>query len=160
MCVGKALTGGYLSLAATLTTRDVDEIIARGEPGVFMHGPTFMANPMACTAGLTSLRLLLDSPWKERIRSIARGLETGLAPCRHYEQVADVRVLGAIGVVELDHPVDMQTVQPGFVDAGVWVRPFGRLIYLMPAYIISEGDLAILTSAVNDVVATRCVQHQ
>ena len=159
LCVGKALTGGYLSLAATLTTRAVADTIVRGEPGVFMHGPTFMANPLACAAGLTSLRLLLDSPWKERIGSIARGLETGLAPCRDYPQVADVRVLGAIGVVELDQPVDMQTVQPRFVDAGVWVRPFGRLIYLMPAYIISEGDLAMLTSAISDIVATLCAQH-
>jgi adenosylmethionine-8-amino-7-oxononanoate aminotransferase len=160
LCVGKALTGGYLSLAATLTTRAVADTIVRGEPGVFMHGPTFMANPLACAAGLTSLRLLLDSPWKERIGSIARGLETGLAPCRNYQHVADVRVLGAIGVVELDHPVDMQTVQPHFVDAGVWVRPFGRLIYLMPAYIISESDLAMLTSAVSDIVATLCVHHR
>jgi adenosylmethionine-8-amino-7-oxononanoate aminotransferase len=160
LCVGKALTGGYLSLAATLTTSDVADTIARGQPGVFMHGPTFMANPMACTAGLTSLRLLLDSPWKQQINAIARGLEAGLAPCRNYEHVTDVRVLGAIGVVELDRPVDMQTVQPRFVDAGVWVRPFGRLIYLMPAYIISATDLALLTAAVTDVVATLSVQQE
>jgi adenosylmethionine-8-amino-7-oxononanoate aminotransferase len=152
LCVGKALTAGYLSLAATLATRDIAETISRGEPGVFMHGPTFMANPLACTAGLTSLRLLLDSPWQERISTIERGLETGLAPCRSCAQVADVRVLGAIGVVELHEPVDMKTVQPRFVDAGVWVRPFGRLIYLMPPFIINENDLLTLTSAVNQIV--------
>jgi len=153
LCVGKALTGGYLSLAATLTTRDIAETISRGEPGVFMHGPTFMANPLACTAGLTSLRLLLDSPWQERIRTIEQGLEEGLAPCRSFTNVADVRVLGAIGVVELHHPVDMETIQPRFVDAGVWIRPFGRLIYLMPPFIINENDLQILTSAVNQIVS-------
>ena len=153
LCVGKALTGGYLSLAATLTTRDIAETISRGEPGMFMHGPTFMANPLACTAGLTSLRLLLDSPWQERIRTIEQELEEGLAPCRSCAQVADVRVLGAIGVVELHQPVDMKTVQPRFVDAGVWVRPYGKLVYLMPPFIIDQGDLRILTSAVNQVVS-------
>ena len=153
LCVGKALTGGYLSLAATLTTRDIAETISRGEPGMFMHGPTFMANPLACTAGLTSLRLLLDSPWQERIRTIEQELEEGLAPCRSCAQVADVRVLGAIGVVELHQPVDMKTVQPRFVDAGVWVRPYGKLVYLMPPFIIDQDDLRILTSAVNQVVS-------
>ena len=153
LCVGKALTGGYLSLAATLTTRDIAETISRGEPGMFMHGPTFMANPLACTAGLTSLRLLLDSPWQARIRTIEQELEEGLAPCRSCAQVADVRVLGAIGVVELHQPVDMKTVQPRFVDAGVWVRPYGKLVYLMPPFIIDQDDLRILTSAVNQVVS-------
>ncbi|MGD8617923.1 MAG: adenosylmethionine--8-amino-7-oxononanoate transaminase [Gammaproteobacteria bacterium] len=153
MCVGKALTGGYLTLAATLATRDIAGTIGSAEPGVFMHGPTFMANPLACTAGLTSLRLLLDSPWQERIGAIERGLETGLAPCRACAQVADVRVLGAIGVVELRQPVDMKSVQPRFVDAGVWVRPFGKLVYLMPPFLIDESDLRTLTSAVNLVVS-------
>jgi adenosylmethionine-8-amino-7-oxononanoate aminotransferase len=154
LCVGKALTGGYLSLAATLATRDIAETISRGKPGVFMHGPTFMANPLACTAGLTSLGLLLDSPWQERISTIERGLETGLASCRSCAQVADVRVLGAIGVVELHQPVDMKAVQQRFVDAGVWVRPFGKLVYLMPPFIIDESDLRTLTSAVNQVVSS------
>lgn len=152
LCIGKALTGGYLSLAATLTTKEIANTIAQGEPGVFMHGPTFMANPLACTAGITSLQLLLDSPWQDRINNIEHRLEAGLAPCRSYDHVADVRVLGAIGVVELNHPVDMQTVQPSFVDAGVWVRPFGRLIYLMPPFIINDNDLLTLTSAVNQIV--------
>ena len=153
MCVGKALTGGYLSLAATLTTAAVSETISGGDPGLFMHGPTFMANPLACAAGLASIDLLLNSPWQERIARIEQGLRAGLEPCRGLAQVVDVRVLGAIGVVELASPVDMQTVQPQFVEAGVWVRPFGRLIYLMPPYVIDPCDLQTLTAAVTAIVA-------
>jgi len=154
MCVGKALTGGYMTLAATLTTREVSETIGRGEPGLFMHGPTFMANPLACSAALASLHLLTDSPWHTRISRIEIGLRQGLEPCREHAQVADVRVLGAIGVVEMVDPVDMLTVQPALVEAGVWVRPFRRLIYLMPPYIITDRDLNTLTAAVRDVVAS------
>lgn len=152
MCVGKALTGGYLSLAATLTTERVSETISAGEPGLFMHGPTFMANPLACAAGLASIDLLLNSPWQERIAKIEQGLREGLEPCRGLPQVMDVRVLGAIGVVELAVPVDMQTVQSQFVEAGVWVRPFGELVYLMPPYVIDQSDLRKLTAAVTAVV--------
>jgi len=152
MCVGKALTGGYLSLAATLTTAQLSETISNGDPGVFMHGPTFMANPLACAAGLASIDLLLESPWQERIAAIEQALQTGLQPCSEFAWVADVRVLGAIGVVELATPVDMQVVQPRFVEAGVWVRPFGKLVYLMPPYIMGESDLQQLTTAVVDVV--------
>ena len=153
MCVGKALTGGYLSLAATLTTARVSETISAGEPGLFMHGPTFMGNPLACAAGLASIDLLLNSPWQERIAKIEQGLREGLEPCRGLAQVVDVRVLGAIGVVELAVPVDMQTVQLQFVEAGVWVRPFGKLVYLMPPYVIEQSDLQKLTAAVTAVVA-------
>ena len=153
MCVGKALTGGYLTLAATLTTARVSETISAGDPGLFMHGPTFMANPLACAAGLASIGLLLDSPWQERIARIERGLRDGLESCRGLAQVVDVRVLGAIGVVELESPVVMQTVQPQFVEAGVWVRPFGKLIYLMPPFIIEQPDLQALTGAVTAIVA-------
>jgi adenosylmethionine-8-amino-7-oxononanoate aminotransferase len=152
MCVGKALTGGYLTLAATLTTRDVSQTISQGEPGVFMHGPTFMANPLACAAALASIDLLLGSPWAENIMRIAAGLKAGLEPCRQFAHVADVRVLGAIGVVELVEPVDMHIIQPRLVEAGVWVRPFGKLVYLMPPYIMDDADLAALTSAVTSVV--------
>ena len=154
MCVRKALTGGYMTLAATLTTTHVSDTISRGEPGVFMHGPTFMANPLACTVALASIELLLDSPWQKRIAGIEQGLREGLEPCRTLPGVADVRVLGAIGVVELTDPVDMNAITGQFVAAGIWVRPFGRLVYLMPPYIIDRQDLATLTSAVTDILAT------
>ncbi len=152
MCVGKALTGGYLTLAATLTTDHVAATIDQGEPGVFMHGPTFMANPLASTAASTSIRLLLNSDWQQNISRIQSGLETGLAPCRELKQVKEVRVLGAIGVVEMQQAVNMQTIAPAFVDAGVWVRPFGKLVYLMPPFIINDDDLNTLTAAVVKVV--------
>jgi adenosylmethionine-8-amino-7-oxononanoate aminotransferase len=153
MCVGKALTGGYLSLAATLATTDISRTISRGDPGLFMHGPTFMANPLACAAANASIRLLQDSPWQARVSRIERLLEHGLSCCREFDQVKEVRVLGAIGVVEMKQPVDMKAIQPMFVEAGVWVRPFGRLVYLMPPYIIDDADLASLTAAVRDVIA-------
>ena len=153
MCIGKALTGGYMSLAATLTNKDVSDTISQGDPGVFMHGPTFMANPLACTAALTSLQLLLASPWQSNISRIEKQLASGLEPCRTMNGITDVRVLGAIGVVELDNPVDMAVIQPLFVDAGVWIRPYGKLVYLMPAFIIENEDLEKLTTAVVNVVS-------
>jgi adenosylmethionine-8-amino-7-oxononanoate aminotransferase len=153
LCLGKALTGGYLTLAATLVDQKVATTISEGEPGVFMHGPTFMANPLACCAGLASLKLLLDSPWQQRIEKISAGLVAGLAPCRQLPQVKDVRVLGAIGVVEMHEPIVMEKLQPLFVENGVWVRPFNRLVYLMPPYIISEADLKTLTDAVVTVLS-------
>jgi adenosylmethionine-8-amino-7-oxononanoate aminotransferase len=152
MCVGKALTGGYMTLAATLTTADVSSTISSGEPGLFMHGPTFMANPLACSAALASIDLLLSSPWHQTILQIEKNLATGLDECRDKAGVAEVRVLGAIGVVELEQAVDMHTIPYRFVEQGVWVRPFGRLIYLMPPYIIGESDLQTLTQAVTNVV--------
>lgn len=153
MCVGKALTGGYLSLAATLTTKDIHTTIDNGEPGVFMHGPTFMANPLACTAALTSIRLLLESDWQGNIGRIQESLETGLAPCREMPQVNDVRALGGIGVVELKQPVDMKRIVPQFVAAGVWIRPFGKLIYVMPPYVMTSDDLDSLTSAMRLIIS-------
>jgi len=153
MCIGKSLTGGYMTLAATLTTEEVSQTISNGEPGVFMHGPTFMANPLACIAANTSIKLLLKSRWQQRIAIIEQGLRKGLEPCKQLNIVNEVRVLGAIGVVELHQAVDMKTIQPMFVDAGVWVRPFGKLVYLMPPYIINESELHTLTAAVYQVLS-------
>lgn len=152
MCLGKALTGGYMTLAATLTTAEIRSTISSGSPGLFMHGPTFMANPLACSAALASIDLLLSTPWQERVRQIEKILYDNLAVCRQMKGVADVRVLGAIGVVELDRAVDMHTIQYEFVAQGVWVRPFGKLIYLMPPYVIDEADLHTLTAAVVNIV--------
>lgn len=152
LCLGKALTGGYMSLAATLATREIADTISRGDPGVFMHGPTFMANALACSVALASIDELLAHDWATRIATIERGLRAGLAPCRDLPQVADVRVLGAIGVVEMREPVDMRVLPHRFVERGVWVRPFGRLVYVMPPYVIDDEDLATLTRAICEVV--------
>jgi adenosylmethionine---8-amino-7-oxononanoate aminotransferase len=156
MCIGKALTGGYLSLAATLATDRVSDGISSGETGAFMHGPTFMANPLACSVALASIKVLLSSPWKERITAIEGQLKYELTPISSLSQVQDVRVLGAIGVVELKNPVDMADVQKKFVDRGVWLRPFGRLIYTMPPYIIGKEDLSRITRAITEVVLEGC----
>ncbi|MFY0699336.1 MAG: adenosylmethionine--8-amino-7-oxononanoate transaminase [Bermanella sp.] len=153
LCVGKALTGGFMSLAATLCTDKVAKGICDGEAGVFMHGPTFMGNPLACAVANASLDVLMEGHWPKQVANIQTGLEKGLAPARDLPQVKDVRILGAIGVIELHEPVDMPTVQPMFVEAGVWVRPFGRLIYVLPPFIIDEQDLAFLTNAMVSVVS-------
>jgi len=152
MCVGKSLTGGYMTLAATLCTRKISESISNNPPHVFMHGPTFMGNPLACSVANASIELLLSSPWQQRVSSIETQLKAGLAPCIKLEDVADVRVLGAIGVVELKRAVNMSQILQAFVDAGVWIRPFGKLVYLMPPYIINNEDLATLTKAIFDVI--------
>ena len=152
MCLGKALTGGYMTLAATLTTARVADTISAGGEGIFMHGPTFMANPLACSVASASISLLEQTGWQDRVNSIQRQLQTELAVCRELENVVDVRVLGAIGVVELDKPVDMHVVPHWFVERGVWIRPFGRLIYIMPPYIIDAAELTQLTDAIYHVV--------
>jgi adenosylmethionine---8-amino-7-oxononanoate aminotransferase len=154
MTVGKAMTGGYLTLAAAITTERVADGIAADAPapGMLMHGPTFMANPLACSAANASIELLLAGDWRANIARIEAALAEGLARCLGAPGVADVRVLGAIGVVEMDRPVAMRAVQRRFVDLGVWIRPFGRLIYLMPPYVIEETDLAALCHAVVRVV--------
>ncbi|MEL6601796.1 MAG: adenosylmethionine--8-amino-7-oxononanoate transaminase [Cyanobacteria bacterium J06614_10] len=153
MCVGKALTGGFMSLAATLTTTHISETFSAGEAGVFMHGPTFMGNPLACAVALANLDLLESYDWRERVAKIETQLRAELAPCLGLAAVKDVRVLGAIAAVELHQPVDMAVVQPMFVDEGVWLRPFGRLLYTMPPYIIQPDELRAITSAIYRVAA-------
>ena len=156
LCLGKALTGGTMTLAATVASEAVARGIEEAGPeqggGVFMHGPTFMGNPLACAVGCASLDLLNASPWAERVEGIRRGLEEGLSPCREFRGVRDVRTLGAIGVVEVDKPVNMAVLQDFFVERGVWVRPFNRNVYLMPPYCIGPEDLRRLTDAIVDAV--------
>ena len=142
-----------MTLAAVLTTAQVGHVISSGEPGVLMHGPTFMANPLACAVASASIDLLLESDWRQTIAVIERALHAGLEPCRRLPGVAEVRVLGAIGVVELTEPVVMARIQPLFVEHGVWVRPFGRLVYVMPPYCIGEEELRSLTAAIVAVVS-------
>jgi adenosylmethionine---8-amino-7-oxononanoate aminotransferase len=148
ICVGKALTGGYLTLAAMLCKREVAEAVSGGEGAGLMHGPTFMANPLACAVALASLELLADGAWRERVGEIERGLRDGLQPARELPGVADVRVLGAIGVVQLECAVDVIAATEAAVEHGVWLRPFRDLIYTMPPYPIDEDDLARVTAAI------------
>lgn len=152
MCIGKALTGGYLTLAATLTTNEIANSIDKGNPGVFMHGPTFMANPLACTAAVTSIQLLLESDWQININRIQNQLKKELNVCQTFDNVKEVRVLGAIGVVEMKQAVNMKTITEEFINEGVWIRPFGKLVYLMPPFIISSDDLTKLTTALTKVI--------
>ena len=152
MCIGKALTGGYLTLAATLTTNEISKTIDSGEPGLFMHGPTFMANPLACTSAIASTNILLNSNWKDKVKEIETQLKEELNICFSFNNVKDVRVLGAIGVIEMNEPVNMKIITEQFVDSGVWIRPFGSLVYLMPPYIITKQDLSELISTMITVI--------
>lgn len=152
MCVGKALTGGYMTLSATLTTRHIADTISQGDAGCFMHGPTYMGNPLACAVANASLSLLEQGHWVNQVAQIEAQLKTELLPLKQAKSVKDVRVLGAIGVVEMVEPVNMAKLQKYFVDEGVWIRPFGQLIYIMPPYIISPEKLTKLTQAIEKAV--------
>jgi len=154
MCVGKALTGGYITLAATLCTRAIAETISAGEAGALMHGPTFMANALACAVAVASVELLLSQDWRSRVAEISTGLARGLEDARTLPGVADVRVCGAIGVIETHRPVDLRTATPVALDHGVWLRPFRNLIYAMPPFVCTGPEIAQITTAM--VAVARC----
>lgn len=149
LCLGKALTGGYMTMAATLTTQHVADTVCSGEAGCFMHGPTFMGNPLAAAVANASLQLLLDTPWQDKVLGIESALSVLLPPLLSSHAVKAVRWLGAIGVVETHHPVNVEIIQKHFVEKGVWIRPFGRLVYIMPPYDISHAQLQQLVEAIH-----------
>ncbi|OBI89795.1 adenosylmethionine--8-amino-7-oxononanoate transaminase [Mycobacterium asiaticum] len=151
MCVGKALTGGYLSLAATLCTAEIARTISTGAAGALMHGPTFMANPLACAVSVASVELLLSQDWRSRVAEIGGELVAGLEPARTVPGVTDVRVCGGIGVIECERPVDLAVATPAAIEHGVWLRPFRNLIYAMPPYICTPVEIAQITSAMVQV---------
>jgi len=147
LCLGKALTGGYMTLAATLTTDEISQGI-----GTLMHGPTFMANPLACSVANANIELLLNSPWQDNIADIETVLSGELSSLRSHDKVADVRILGAIGVVELTQEIDVEKVQNQLIENGVWLRPYGKLLYTMPPFIINKQELLLITKAIKTVI--------
>lgn len=156
LCLGKALTGGQMTLAATLTTDSIANTISAGEAGCFMHGPTFMANPLACAVANESLMLLIEHDWQAQVERLQQGLIDGLAPAKNLPEVENVRVLGAIGVIEMTRAVDMKKIQPAFIAEGIWLRPFGKLVYIMPAYVMTDCELQKLTAGMIKVLKSGC----
>lgn len=152
LCLGKAITGGYMTLAATLASRQVAETISNGEAGCFMHGPTFMANPLACSVACASIDLLLANNWQQQVERLQAGLQAGLNSLTELPEVADVRVLGAIGVVQMRDAVNVRKLQPLCIEAGIWIRPFGDLVYVMPPFVMSDDDLQRLCAGIQTSV--------
>jgi len=153
LCLGKAITGGYMSLAATLTTSHIGETISAGGAGCFMHGPTFMGNPLACAVANKSLELLQRNDWQSNVERIEQGLTSGLAAAKALPSVADVRCLGAIGVIEMKEAVNTIDIQKLFIERGLWIRPFGKLVYIMPPYVMTDSELSQLTSGMVDAIS-------
>ena len=152
LCVGKSLTGGYMSLAATLTTAHIADTISDSEAGCFMHGPTFMGNPLACAIANESIELLKASDWQANVKRIEAFLTKALMPLADSNHVTDIRVLGAIAVVEMNDAIDMLNITDAFIEQGVWLRPFGKLVYIMPAFCITDDELDILTAGMTAVI--------
>ncbi|MDA3882255.1 MAG: adenosylmethionine--8-amino-7-oxononanoate transaminase [Bacteroidales bacterium] len=152
LCMGKSITGGYMSFAATVCTTKIAQTISDNAPGVFMHGPTFMGNPLACAVASANISLLCNSEWQDTIALLEQQLQTELSPLESHSAVHKVRVLGAIGVVEMKEAVDMKKIQPLFVKHGVWIRPFGKLIYTMPAYIMNSSELHNLCEGIKQTI--------